>query len=37
MYFKLFELNVGNINVVLQNNNDEGIKVSLYTTKVTRK
>lgn len=29
MYFKLFELNVGNINVVLQNNNDEGMKVSL--------
>lgn len=29
MYFKLFELNVGNINVVLQNNNDEGIEVSL--------
>lgn len=28
MYFKLFELNVGNINVVLQNNNDEGMTVS---------
>lgn len=28
MYFKLFELNVGNINVVLQNNNDEGMNFS---------